>query len=205
MNSTTYHHGNLKQELITQALILISKSGVEQLSLRKLAAQCQVSQTALYRHFKNKEALLAVISIEGYQKLLANFQHASKRNYRCPEELLRKLGFMYIDFAQTRPSYFHVMYYTQHTASFNSDLVQSAADAVYQLLKGAFKLGIASNHFKPMDTDLLSFAGWSFLHGIATLIMQGKSDRLPGNSNDLASTLSQLMDLLIYGITTGNS
>ena len=56
MKSDTYHHGNLKEELIEKGLEYIDKYGSESLSMRKLAESAGVSPGAPYAHFKNKDA-----------------------------------------------------------------------------------------------------------------------------------------------------
>ena len=62
MNS--YHHGNLKKELLDCALKMCERDGYTKLSIRSLAKESNVSQTAPYRHFKTKEDLYAEVAIE---------------------------------------------------------------------------------------------------------------------------------------------
>ena len=64
-----YHHGNLKQELISCACVMCERDGYTKLSIRSLAKESNVSQTAPYRHFKTKEDLYAAVSKKGFNKL----------------------------------------------------------------------------------------------------------------------------------------
>ena len=64
----SYHHGNLKQELIDCACKMCERDGYTKLSIRSLAKESNVSQTAPYRHFKTKEDLYAEIAKEGFNK-----------------------------------------------------------------------------------------------------------------------------------------
>ena len=57
----SYHHGNLRQALIEAGIKIINESGEENLSLRKVAALCNVSHAAPYAHFKDKDELLEAI------------------------------------------------------------------------------------------------------------------------------------------------
>ena len=66
-----YHHGDLKGELMRQALKILDKKGVEGLTLREVARAAKVSHTAPYRHFKDKEDILAAIAEVGYTNLAA--------------------------------------------------------------------------------------------------------------------------------------
>ena len=61
MENNSYHHGDLKHELMEKGLVLINKYGEDNLSLRKLAAECGVSNAAPYAHFENKEDLISEI------------------------------------------------------------------------------------------------------------------------------------------------
>ena len=64
-----YHHGNLREELIKSASNLCHHYGYEKLSLRSIAKEANVSQTAPYRHFKTKECLLAAIATNGFNEM----------------------------------------------------------------------------------------------------------------------------------------
>ena len=64
-----YHHGNLKKELIEAACFLCERDGYTKLSIRSLAKESNVSQTAPYRHFKTKECVYAAVAEEGFKKL----------------------------------------------------------------------------------------------------------------------------------------
>ena len=70
-SSKSYHHGNLKQELILCACRLCEEYGYESLSMRSIAKESGVSQTAPYRHFDTKESLYASVAMEGFKKLSA--------------------------------------------------------------------------------------------------------------------------------------
>ena len=74
----TYHHGNLKEELIKCACEICEKDGHAKLSIRSLAKESKVSQTAPYRHFKTKEELYAAVAREGFEKLYLSLIHISE-------------------------------------------------------------------------------------------------------------------------------
>ena len=85
-----YHHGNLKENLIQQAVLACEESGWENISLRNLAKQLNVSQTAPYRHFETKEDLLAEVAAKGFEKMNADMNKTS--NFLAS-------GLAYCDFA----------------------------------------------------------------------------------------------------------
>ena len=91
-----YHHGNLKQELIDCACRLCERDGYTKLSIRSLAKESGVSQTAPYRHFKTKEALYASVATEGFKKLSKAFSiDVSKK---ITKRHLVEIGCKYIEF-----------------------------------------------------------------------------------------------------------
>ena len=91
----SYHHGNLKQELIDCACKMCERDGYTKLSIRSLAKESNVSQTAPYRHFKTKEDLYAEIAKEGFNKLYKTISKVKSKNV---EENLIFLGEEYVAF-----------------------------------------------------------------------------------------------------------
>jgi AcrR family transcriptional regulator len=98
----TYHHGDLRRELLRQGLQLIVKEGMPSFSMRRLAQALGVSHAAAYRHFPNKEALLAAIFFEAMERF--RFALASSvEGVDDPEEALMRLGIAYVRFFVTNP------------------------------------------------------------------------------------------------------
>ena len=72
--ANTYQHGNLREALVQAGLKLLSEGGVEGLSLRAAAQLAGVSHAAPYRHFKDKDALVAAIAEQGFRLLTASMR-----------------------------------------------------------------------------------------------------------------------------------
>src|SRR5437016_14394769 len=72
--SKPYHHGDLRNALIQAGLELLSEGGAATLDLRKVARKAGVSHSAPYRHFTDKQALIAAINEEGYYRLAERIQ-----------------------------------------------------------------------------------------------------------------------------------
>ena len=95
----TYHHGNLKEELILSACKICEANGHAHMSLRSIAKEANVSQTAPYRHFKTKEDLLAEVSEKGFEKLGEILNQASGQNENmAAKERFIEMGFAYVKF-----------------------------------------------------------------------------------------------------------
>jgi AcrR family transcriptional regulator len=158
--SRTYHHGNLRREILDAALATIAESGPTALSLRDLARRVGVSHAAPAHHFGDKAGLLTAIATEGYELLGAALREAA------PEGFLA-VGVAYIEFAITHPAHFTVMF---EPGLFHTDdpSLQAAQRAATELLYGP-----AAAEYPERDTLRVGIAGWSFAHGFASLWLTG--------------------------------
>ena len=91
----SYHHGNLKQALLEASLDLIRKAGAGAFTLREVARRAGVSHNAPYRHFRDKEELLAALAAEGFDRLTAAMTKAA-------ESAIRRLGALSVERARLR-------------------------------------------------------------------------------------------------------
>ena len=104
----SYHHGNLREELIEKGIELINEEGEEKLSLRKVAKMCGVSNAAPYTYFKKKSDLLYAMSDYIWGILAAELDRTRKK-YENQENLLVKLGKTYVMFFCENHRYYHFM------------------------------------------------------------------------------------------------
>ena len=159
-----YHHGNLKAALVEAAGIILEAQGLEGLSLRAVARRAGVSQTAPYRHFADREALMAAVALDGFRMLLEDLEVAAVPWGHVPREAVVQLGAAYVRFATQNPGRFRLM--------FGPDFADRGAhpemDAATRAL-GA-RLG------RILDNDALGMALWASIHGLATLLVEGMID-----------------------------
>ena len=104
----SYHHGNLREELIEKGIELINEVGEEKLSLRKVAKMCGVSNAAPYTYFKKKSDLLYAMS-DYIWGILAVELDRTRKKYENQEDLLVKLGKTYVMFFCENHKYYHFM------------------------------------------------------------------------------------------------
>ena len=104
----SYHHGNLREELIEKGIELINEVGEEKLSLRKVAKMCGVSNAAPYTYFKKKSDLLYAMS-DYIWGILAMELDRTRKKYENQENLLVKLGKTYVMFFCENHRYYHFM------------------------------------------------------------------------------------------------
>ena len=104
----SYHHGNLREELIEKGIEMINEAGEEKLSLRKVAKMCGVSNAAPYTYFKKKSDLLYAMSDYIWGILAAELDKTRKK-YENQEDLLVKLGKTYVMFFCANHRYYYFM------------------------------------------------------------------------------------------------
>ncbi len=98
MASDTYHHGDLKESLIIEGLKLFNEEGADKFSLRKVAALCNVSHSAPYKHFKNKEELINAISQYVFSEFEKSLREISEMYKDDPYKKIIELGKKYVWF-----------------------------------------------------------------------------------------------------------
>ncbi len=165
----SYHHGNLRAELLDTALEQLRSSGTESLSLRALARAVGVSQTAPYRHFKDKDELLAAIATRGYLSLLSALQAAGKKAPECPQEQLFAFARSYVDYAAENPELFKLMFGPSLQPLSKHPDLRDASRETLLLVQQFLQRGIDLGDFKPQNITYLANAAWAGIHGLATL------------------------------------
>ncbi|HTJ42120.1 MAG TPA: helix-turn-helix domain-containing protein, partial [Kofleriaceae bacterium] len=125
---TTYHHGDLRNALIAAALQLIAEKGVEGFTLRDAAKKAGVSVAAPYRHFTDRDDLLAAVAADCMQRLGDAMDRALEAAGDVdPLSAFRATGIAYVRFAVEHPAHFRVMYLPQVMARMPEDVGQGLA------------------------------------------------------------------------------
>lgn len=164
-----YHHGNLRQELLATARRDLREKGIENLSLRALAREIGVSQTAPYRHFGDKPALLSALAAQGFSELNACTRQALATGEDDAEALLIGAGQTYIRYALDNPELFKLMFGPSPAPQEESTELGEAADQAFANIRMIMEHGIAQRAFRQDDPVCLARAAWAMVHGLATL------------------------------------
>ncbi|HEX6099731.1 MAG TPA: TetR/AcrR family transcriptional regulator [Thermoanaerobaculia bacterium] len=167
MAARTYHHGDLRAALIRGAVELIREAGAEGLTLREVARRADVSHTAPYRHFRDKEDLTAAIAEEGFAILARDMQRANGAQ-GTPRERLLLGGRAYVAFALKRPEHFKVMFATDLDEKRHPD-ARKAADTAFAGLVALVTACQEAGQLRAGPTRSLARIAWAQVHGIASL------------------------------------
>ena len=168
-----YHHGDLRRALLEEALRTIQAGGVGQLTLRAVGDTLGVSRTALYRHFSDKQALLAGVGREGFRLLRLALTSAWDEHGRGRKGF-EAMGLAYVRFAVAHPAHYRVMFggFIESCAK-DAGFVEEA-QAAFQVLVDSLVEQQRAGLVRRDDPLLLARFIWSVVHGIAMLIIDGE-------------------------------
>jgi AcrR family transcriptional regulator len=168
-SSKSYHHGNLRAELLDTAIGQLQVVGADELSLRALARAVGVSQTAPYRHFADKGELLAAMATCGYRDLLQTLREAGEQAGDCPTEQLIGFAHAYVDYAARRPQLFKLMFGPAVQPAERYPELRVASRETFLLVQTILSRGMQLGQFRRQDVAYLANAAWAGIHGLATL------------------------------------
>ncbi len=192
-----YHHGNLRQALIDAAIQFIRHYGAEKMSLRAIAREVGVSQSAPYRHFEDKNALVSAIASQGFELLRDDMRRNFQENKGEPLKALKLTGISYVTFAYHHPEMYRLMF-GQRSSQFDGSELKSTHSEGYCVLREIIDLGKESGTFRPYDTDMLALAAWSTVHGVSSLILDGLVDI---DETSLGMVTQSLTEIVINGVS----
>jgi AcrR family transcriptional regulator len=159
-----YHHGDLRRALIDAALEAIARDGPATLSLRDLARRVGVSHAAPAHHFGDKTGLLTAIAAEGYRRMASDLTAVFERTGSFLE-----VGVAYVGFAVDHPAHFAVMFRPDLLRATDPELQAATAASRASLYGPAESLPLPPG----ADRRRAAVAGWSLVHGLATLYLDG--------------------------------
>lgn len=191
-----YHHGNLKPTLVAVARTLVESNGHEQLTLRAVAEQAKVSQTAIYRHFQSKDALLGGVLMDGMRDLEAQTSEALHSN-ASPMQRFHDVGSAYVAFAKDNPRLYALMF-DKVVHNRGCDEVKVASESAFAVLKSAISDCQQVGVIRPGSVDQQAFAIWAAVHGMVTLCRDQAPTVAPQAT--LESGYEMIWEWLVTGI-----
>lgn len=165
MSTYKYHHGDLRHALVDAGLDLLRAEGPAGLTLRGVARAAGVSATAPYRHFADKDALLAGIAAEGFRRFGADLAAADAS---CTGmDALRAQGVAYVSFARREPALFRLMFGADKPRGDKAlaEVAPSAFEILHRRVIGLVPANLV---------EIAALSAWSMVHGLACLIIDGK-------------------------------
>lgn len=174
-----YHHGNLREALVRTALELISQKGAAGFTIAEAARAAGVSPAAPYRHFKDRDALLADVAAQGFEVFAKGLSEAWSDGLPNPRVAFQRTGRAYLSFAREEPAYFAAMF--ESGLSFKAfPSLQASSERAFGVLRDGCEALIATlPEARRPPATMMALHIWSLSHGIAALFARGDDARRP--------------------------
>jgi AcrR family transcriptional regulator len=174
-----YHHGNLKEALLQAALDLIAQKGPAGFTFAEAARSAGVSPAAPYRHFRDRDALMADVARRGFDAFTEALTRAWDTGKPTPRSAFERVGRAYLEFAAKEPALFSAMFESGVPLGDYPE-VREAGDRAFNVLRQACEaLAATMPADKRPPSLMMALHIWSLSHGIATLFGRGDAARRP--------------------------
>ncbi len=175
LSRDAYHHGDLRSALIDAGMRALAADSADALSLRALAREAGVSATAVYRHFPEKDALLAALALTGFDQLAAAQQAASRAaSGQGALAAFSASGAAYVRFAVINPELFRLMWKAAPRGDQLDLPIDEAHPAMADLRRAVEDM--APPGASEDDKRATALRCWGLVHGLATLALDGQID-----------------------------
>lgn len=169
-----YHIGNLDRLLVKEGSRILREEGLHELSLRKVARAAGVSHTAAYRHYDDKNALLAAIALDGYHRLHSYQREAIALSGTDFNLRFLNLGWIYVRFALENPEYARIMYGGAGLTLKDYPALAGASRKSYRELLMSVRLCQKAGLIAKGKAKQKTLAAWSIVHGLSMLLLDGQ-------------------------------
>ena len=206
MQSASYHHGDLRNSLVSIGADMLNEKGAAGISLREIARTIGVGHNAPYRHFRNKHELLEAIAEEGFRKLTARNTRLELEHAHDPETQLFESAMHIVLVAAEQPNLYQLMFGGFLEPSESAGALKQAAEDALQSLVRIIKNGQQLQVFIEGDALKLSLSAMSMIQGVAMMVSTGKLKPHPDmvswtqNPIMLKGMVLQLFDVFLRGL-----
>ena len=181
-----YHHRELRTALVSAALDLLAEDGADAVSVRAVARRAGVSAMAPYRHYPDKEALLAAVAVQGFEGLRDALTAADAA--APPAQALVAQAVAYVRYAVENAALFRLMFGPKRVGT-HPHLI-AVGESAYAVLAARVATETPAN----ADREALALGCWSLVHGLASLFLDGRiSDKMTVPDDDLARRVAEAM------------
>jgi AcrR family transcriptional regulator len=186
---------NLQRAILDASLELISRRGIGALSMREVSRRLGVTHGAPYHHFRDRGAILAALTEEGFERLEQELRAAAGRA-DDPREQFEALGRAYVAFAVSSPSYFRLMFRPELAGKGKHPGIERASERAFGVLEEVVEACHAQGYGRGIPAKALALTGWTASHGLAALCVDGQ---LSGES---PAALARMMSATVSKLLT---
>jgi len=197
MLKNTYHHGNLKETFLEIAFTFIATHNVEKLTLKVLSDATGTSRSAIYRHFKNKDALIALMIEKGFEKFNDTMAPVLTNANEPLVDRFYLATKTYVAWAKEHPNLYRLLFGNTY-AHLRDDIIDINDDnslTGFGALKQAIEEGQSSGIIEKKSSHTQAIIIWSSLHGLSSLIID--------NFTGVEEVSSELYDAMFENLLAG--
>jgi AcrR family transcriptional regulator len=198
VSSDKYHHGYLRETLISEACQQIEQEGAIALNLSKLAQKIGVSQPAVYRHFPNKQALAISVAQKGFEQLTEDLQQAFQPVQGNSFESIKAIATAYVEFALNHPELARLMFSMKEriTDPALHDISKAAAVPLLSIVEQAK----GQDSLRNQDVYKTVRIIWATIHGLAMLLMDEQMPLVTQSPHELTEHIEETARSLYLGL-----
>jgi AcrR family transcriptional regulator len=160
----------IRGKILDAAREMFVTEGFDSVTMRRIAERIEYSPTAIYFHFKDKEALLRELCATDFRTLAEQFYAIAQ--IADPIERLRRTGHAYVQFGLNNPGHYRMMFMTPHPPVNSTDVDLEKGNPeqdAYAFLKAIIVQAVAEKLLTSDDVDLISQTMWAGVHGVISL------------------------------------
>jgi len=191
-----------QRRILDAARELFGAEGYEAVTMRQIADRIEYTPTALYFHFRDKEALFHRLCAEDFGKLAARFQVLAR--VPDPVERLRMLGRGYVTFALEHPNHYRLLFMGAAAPASKGAAVTGATGPTpdpYAFILQATTEAIRDERLRPdLDPELTAQTLWAGLHGVAALALAAPGGQVAWRPVDARA--EQMLEALLAGLAS---
>jgi AcrR family transcriptional regulator len=168
----------IKNEILKASLKLFHEEGYSNVTMRRIAKKIEYSPTTIYLYFKNKDDIFYELHNLGFKKFAESQQKLT--SISDPFERLKQHAHAYIRFAIENPEYYDIMFIMRNVGLYlkeNKDW--NHGERTYTFLRTNIEECMKAGYFHNHSVDVVAFAMWSYVHGIAAIVIRGRSVNIP--------------------------
>lgn len=197
---TTYHHGELRQALITAARHLINEGHGTDFSLSDACRRAGVSTAAPYRHFSDKTEILNEVAAQGFADMGNRLREMAAAFPAGAPDRLRAVGQVYVTFGVTEPALFRLMF-GQRPAQSGEDIVTAAGKACFAYVLQEV-IDYCTIHGVRGDAQMIAAQLWTMVHGVTSLTIDGDYAKVIPHL-DLQEMMASVSERLLFSLPKG--
>lgn len=196
---STYHHGNLREELVSQGLAILEAEGIAALSMREIARRIGVTQTAPLHHFEGKAGLIAAIAALGF-RMLFDIRVEAMKDKRAPADRLMAILLAYVDFAREHPQLFQLMHGPEIPDKSAYPELNDAAIRSYSVLETTVADYLLATEGSMERRREATLAAWTACHGLAHIMTSPQNTPTYTLRRDPAGTARAIFEIFLRGL-----